>query len=402
MASTNSIEARDVGFDDVFITRELAQRPAPTGNHEQIKTGIQLLARRMIDGPETVLPLFVRLAMELGKGVSAGVSVFEPQANPPGFRWAFLQGSLSAFEGATTPRDYSPCGVTLDVDGPVLTRHSERIYSWISDANMIIPEVLLVPLHRGSEQLGTLWIVADRTPHFDRGQVAAISELADFGSVALQMLPTEARLKSVADRHEALAQEMSHRVKNAFAIIQGLIHLTARTAKTKDELAASLSGRVGAMGEAHALVRRSLDDGIGPQKNTDLDALLRAILRPHEAPEGEPQRFCLNGPTVSLGGHATNNLALVLHELATNAAKYGALSNQEGRVEIEWTLDDATLTLQWREVGGPPVASAPRSTGFGMRLIKGSAESLAGKIHADWRREGVAVSIEVPVAQLPL
>jgi hypothetical protein len=86
MANTNSIEARSVGLDDVFISRELAQRPAPAGDQEQIKNGIQLLARRMIDGPETVLPLFVRLAMELGKGVSAGVSVFEPQASPPGFR----------------------------------------------------------------------------------------------------------------------------------------------------------------------------------------------------------------------------------------------------------------------------------------------------------------------------
>jgi two-component sensor histidine kinase len=260
--------------------------------------------------------------------------------------------------------------VTLDVDGPVLTRHSERLYSRISDANIVIPEVLLVPLRRGSEQIGTLWIVADRTPHFDRGQVAAISELADFVSVALQMLQTESRLKSIADRHEALAQEMSHRVKNAFAMVQGLIHFTAQTAKTKDELTASLSGRVRAMGDAHALVRRSLEDGIGPQKSTDLDALLEAILRPHEAPEGHPQRFGLNGPTVSLGGHAANNFALVFHELATNAAKYGALSNRYGRVEVEWTLDDASLTLNWREAGGPPITAAPRSAGFGSRAVR--------------------------------
>jgi GAF domain-containing protein len=167
------------------------------------------------------------------------------------------QRHVSAFEGATTPRNYSPCGVTLDADQPILARHAER-YSWISNAGIVVTEVLLVPLHRGSELLGTLWIVSDCVGHFHRGHVTAICELASFVSVALQMLQTERRLESALAEQEALTGEMSHRIKNLFNFGQGMIQLSSRSADSKEQLAEALTGRVNALAVAHGLIRRTL------------------------------------------------------------------------------------------------------------------------------------------------
>ena len=124
----------------------------------------------MADRPDEVLPRFVDLALEMTGGVSAGLSLYEEHPAPGVFRWHCLRGELEPFNGATTPRDFSPCGVTLDRNAPVLSRQPECVYDWIAEANIIVPEVLLVPLYLGgAAALGTLWIVSDREGHFDRG-----------------------------------------------------------------------------------------------------------------------------------------------------------------------------------------------------------------------------------------
>lgn len=354
----------------------------------------------MVDGPEKVLPRFVELAMQVTGGVSSGISVADLNANPPIFRWAFLKGTLAAFEGATTPRNDSPCGITLDNDKPVLTRHSERLYSWIADVNVILPEVLLVPLHRGTEQLGTLWIVSDELSHFNRGHVEAVMEIAAFVSIALRMHQTETRLAQALSEQEALAKEMSHRVKNVFNIVDGMIHLGGRRAATTDELTQALSGRVRALAVAHGMIRRSFTDGSLPIQTADMTALVGAIMRPHEDPK-RSTRVSMKGPRVSFGEHSTNAIALVLHELATNAAKYGALSRDAGTVEIDWSTDATTLALKWTERGGPIVTGAPLAVGFGSRLVTDTViNNLGGTQWYDWRPEGVEVTLNMPLERL--
>src|SRR5690606_30993592 len=125
------------------------------------------LGRQIAADPDNALPKFVALAMELTGASSAGLSLYESGPHDGVFRWTHLQGSFARFEDATTPRNYSPCGVTLDRDAPVLSRHPERYYEWISDAGIVVPEVLLVPLPIGAEEpLGTLWVVGDEEGHF--------------------------------------------------------------------------------------------------------------------------------------------------------------------------------------------------------------------------------------------
>src|ERR1700728_3855981 len=116
---------QDWSIADVYITDELKRRPPKKTDYLKEKLALQDLAARMADQPEDVLPRFVDLAMEMTGGVSAGLSLYEENPAPGVFRWRYLRGSLARFEGATTPRNFSPCGITLDQNRPVLTAYSE-------------------------------------------------------------------------------------------------------------------------------------------------------------------------------------------------------------------------------------------------------------------------------------
>jgi hypothetical protein len=143
----------------VLITDELRKRPPTKTDYLREKLAIQDLALQMADHPAEVLPRLVELAMELCEADSAGISLYEAQPASPGiFRWHHLTGRLAAFAGATTPRDFSPCGVCLDEGTQILMAHAERFYPWIADANITVPEVLLVPLFEQTQTApGTLW-----------------------------------------------------------------------------------------------------------------------------------------------------------------------------------------------------------------------------------------------------
>ena len=312
---------------DVFITAELQRRTPKKTDFLQEKLALQEMAAHMADRPAEVLPRFVDLAMGMTGGVSGGLSLYEPEPAPGVFRWQHLRGTLERFNGATTPRDYSPCGVTLDQNAPVLAAHPERVYDWKADANIVVPEVLLVPLYiGGTAPLGTLWIVSERSGHFDSGDARVMSELASFVGIALRMLQAERRLEQALAEQQTLAQEMSHRVKNLFAMTTGLVRLSAKDAGTKDDLVRLLSGRLRALADVHALVRRDFGaQHSAAPRSSDLGDLIRTIVQPYEKGDsGSKSRISIDGPPVSCADHAINGIALVLHELATNATKYGA------------------------------------------------------------------------------
>jgi len=376
---------------EVFITDELQLRTPPDPDYLCEKLALQDLAQQMSDQPSQVLPRLVKLAMDICGAESAGISILEPECEQ--FRWFALSGVLATFEGATTPRNNSPCGVCLDHDRPVLMAHPERAYDWIRDADISVPEVLLVPLRaKGLQSVGTLWIVAGKSGHFDGGHARVMTELAAFAGMALRTIQTEERLTQALQQQETLAREMSHRVKNLFAITDSMIRMSSRSAGTKEELANTLSGRLHALASANALVRRSFGDGSDPGVN--LHELIERVLRPHNH-----AKFCVDGPDLSLGEQATNNLALVFHELATNAAKYGALSKDSGSVTVRWLADHTTVHLSWQESGGPLTAS-PGALGFGSSLVATTIERIGGKIVHDWRPQGLSVQIELPLSAL--
>jgi two-component sensor histidine kinase len=285
----------------------------------------------------------------------------------------------------------------------VLARHPERIYSWLGEASISLPEVLLAPLYRGDLPLGTLWIVSEQEGHFDSGHSRILTELAAFAGKAVHMLRTEQRLQQALEQQETLTQEMSHRVKNLFAITNSLIHFSARAASTPAEMSKLLSGRLNALADAHALVLPSFDDDGTARQGADLGKLVRTVLLPHEgaALPMQPARFEIAGLPIRLGEHATSGLALVFHELATNAVKHGALKNDAGLVQVSWQQHDSVLAIAWREHGGPLIEAAPTRNGFGSILSRRTiVDQLGGTLGHDWQQQGLHVAISVPVGNL--
>jgi two-component sensor histidine kinase len=385
--------------DDVFITGELLSRSLSQPDLAREKLAIQDLAASMVDDPDRVLPRFVELAMELTGGTSAGLSLLEERPAPGVFRWHNVCGALKAFEGATTPRHHSPCGVTLDEASPVLTRHAERIYAWISDASIVVPEVLLVPLYLGGKDpLGTLWIVSDEDGHFNGAHARCATELATFVGIALRMTRAESQLRQALDKQQTIAREMSHRVKNLFALANSMIRFGLKSARDKEDLAAGLSGRLHALASAHTLVLASEEDSAV----TDLAALIRSIVEPHEmAGEGALSRFSLTGPTLACAASAVSGMALVFNELATNATKYGALTSEAGHVAIDWHQEGEDVVLRWTETGGAPIEAEPARHGFGTRLLDSTiVRQLKGTFTHDWLSGGVVVTITIPAGIL--
>lgn len=387
------------GLKGVFITDELARRIPRPPDYKREKDALRDLLAQMASEPEYVLPRFVALAMELIGGSSAGISLFEPEPAPGVFRWRYLHGALAAFENATTPRNDSPCGVTLDRNAPVLAAHPELAYDWIAEFNLVIPEVLLVPIYVGTERpFGTLWIVAEEVGHFRQEDARLARELAEFIGTALRMLEAEAQLREALREQELMAREMSHRVKNVFALVQSMVRLSAKGTDSAEVLADAVSGRLVAMAAAHGLVRRG-QAGAG---STTLETILAAILKPYAADGSEQKaRIQLTGPSLVCGEAAASGLALILHELATNAAKYGALASEAGRLNIEWTTGSENLTLNWRETGCSLKGKKVPSSGFGTNLIDRTTKvQFAGSFERQWLPEGVLCTITLPLQKL--
>lgn len=198
---------------------------------------------------------------------------------------------------------------------------------------------------------------------------------------------------------QLLVQELNHRVKNLFAMMSGMVALTARMAETPKQMAAALRGRIEALARAHELIRPAITGSEPTDGETSVDGILQAILAPHISQDA-PSPMTLEGPPVHIGPKAATILTLVLHELATNASKYGALSVPEGRLRVTW-VRGAMLTLLWQEENGPPIQGVPSAEGFGSKLARRSVtDQLGGAIAYDWRAEGLQVRIELPLNQL--
>ena len=187
-------------------------------------------------------------------------------------------------------------------------------------------------------------------------------------------------------------RELNHRVKNLFSITAGMIKMTARHANSVGEMSSSLTGRVLALARAHELISSSITSRQNHEAPSRLDRLIEVVMEPHV--EGRPGVIELFGPPVELGPTSTTGFALILHELATNAAKYGALSVATGKLRVTWDLVGDLVTLDWKETGGPELAGPPLQNGFGSQLARLSATGqLGGGIEHVWHPTGVEVHL---------
>lgn len=200
--------------------------------------------------------------------------------------------------------------------------------------------------------------------------------------------------KLMMEQREILSHELSHRIKNIFSVVGGLVMFSAQHNSGFKTVAKDLRDRILALGRSHDLVRPHSEHSQLPHRKTSLQGLLEELLLPYQL--AGQDRLRISGTDAEIDDRSATPLALLFHELATNAAKYGALSNTDGWIEVRMARsDDGLIDLEWREHGGPP-ASPPSTEGFGSRLIELSAvRQLGAAIKHDWRPEGLVLSISL-------
>lgn len=205
--------------------------------------------------------------------------------------------------------------------------------------------------------------------------------------------------KRQAEQTEILSRELSHRIKNIFAVISGLIGLSARQAPEAKAFANDLRQRVSALGRAHEFARPHSEESQMTIEGSTLFGILREMLHPY--PALDDGRISFTGDDVPIDDRGATPLALVFHELATNAAKYGGLSTADGRIDITSERQGDDLVVKWAERGGPPVSGVPSRSGFGTRLVDMSViQQLNGSIERRWGTEGLTVTLTVQPPRL--
>ena len=203
--------------------------------------------------------------------------------------------------------------------------------------------------------------------------------------------------KQAEEANELLAGEMSHRVMNLLHIATALTQITSRSATTKEDMARELTDRLMALGRAQELVRP-----VPGRKNEGalLGDLITVLLAPYDE-KGASVRIRVSVPKMNVGESSSTTLALVIHELATNSAKYGALSVASGTLDVSCNANDDDVVVMWTERGGPPVMAPVKLQGFGSKLVHRSmAAQLGGTIYFDWSEEGVAVTLRMSKIRL--
>lgn len=192
------------------------------------------------------------------------------------------------------------------------------------------------------------------------------------------------------ERQRLLLEELQHRVRNTLSVVRSVARRTAEVSDTVEGFAQHLDGRLSAFARVQALVTRD------PMAGVDLQYLLAEELRAHGAQEGEG--VSVDGPSVLLAARPAQTLALAIHELATNALKYGALSHASGRLKVCWTLSRDVLAIRWRETGAPQPIAPPERKGFGSELLEQTLSyELQAEVRLDYRPEGLSAGIDLPV-----
>jgi PAS domain S-box-containing protein len=272
------------------------------------------------------------------------------------------------------------------VDHETFTPAAEKIMQAIHPDDVERLRSVIDQLKPGQEKFDLEVRVVQPTGDVRWCQVSAAGTLDADGALArLSGVTTDITFRKEAEaRQMLLAREVDHRAKNALAVVQAIVRLAKRD--TIDDYVTAVEGRIGALAQTHELLSHARWEG------ADILHLVLEELAPYN--DGL-QRVTAIGPAVLVSPEDAQTIAMALHELATNAAKYGALSVQSGRVDINWSHAEGKLTICWSEAGGPMV-TRPTRTGFGTRIISSSfSGSNRGHAQFEWRPEGLQCTLEL-------
>jgi PAS domain S-box-containing protein len=218
-------------------------------------------------------------------------------------------------------------------------------------------------------------------------------------------------LKSSEEQRELISRELSHRIKNIFAVVSSLVTLTSRKDEAVRPFATGLVQRLNSLAQVHEYIQPHNPWAEADPSSRTLLGLLRILMRPYmdehdgQASSGsgpDDARLEISGDDAPVGAGAGTALALIIHELATNAVKYGSLSRPDGRVAVRGDiLPEGQFRLTWQERGGPALTGPPSHRGFGTMLAhRGATGQLGAKIDQDWAAKGLTVRLTVPLENL--
>jgi PAS domain S-box-containing protein len=306
-----------------------------------------------------------------------------------------------------------------DLNGTIISWNSgaERLFGYTAAEAIGQAVAMLVPADRADEEPNILARIraGERIDHYETirrrkdGSLIHISlSVSPIRGANGKIIGASKIARDITERRRAeeqqflLIREMDHRVKNLFTLAGGVVTLSARSSNTVDDLVSAVTSRLHALAQAHALTIPQTPETMGENRTTtNLHALIRTILAPYDHNGGTGSRAVVTGSDIAIGGHALTSVALLLHEFATNAAKYGALSTPQGRIDIACEGADDRFVVTWVESGGPAIHRRPDSEGFGTLLARSAVEGqLGGEIVRDWRPEGLSIRLAVDPQRL--
>ena len=310
--------------------------------------------------------------------------------------------------------------LSTDLSGVILTwnQGAQRLFGYSADEAIGRPVTIIFPADRENEEE----IIFGRIRHIEAiDQRETVLRRKDGSRVDVSLTASPnlgprrkiigtskiasdiTERKRAQERQELLLREMDHRVKNLFSLAISVVSLSGRSASSVNELIRSASERLSALARAHTLtLSHGLRDASEAAKPTTLHALIRAIVAPYEELGDAPRpRFSIVGCDIEISGAAVSSMALLLHEFATNSAKYGSLSAAEGQIEIDCGDHGQNVVLTWTEREGPAVAPPADNEGFGAVLVRAAVKGqLGGEISYDWSPEGLVIRLSIPKARL--
>jgi PAS domain S-box-containing protein len=293
--------------------------------------------------------------------------------------------------------------ISIDLSGGITTwnKGAERIYGYTAEEVIGRPVTILIPSDRHDEEATILERIrrGERVDHYETVRQSKHGSLVDLSLAVSPIRNAEGEIvgaskiaRDISERKRSEAQiaslagEAEHRAKNVLATVQATVRLTQ--ADTPDDLKRAIEGRIQALANVHTLFVQSRWTG------ADLHTLVTQELSPYC--QDRAARVGFDGPNLLLEPNAAQIIAVTLHELATNAAKYGALSVPGGHVRVVWSRAAAGhLVLRWIETGGPRV-KPPTRQGFGSRVMGDMIRSQKGEMRFDWRAEGLTCEITLP------
>ncbi|HMA13866.1 MAG: PAS domain S-box protein [Bacteroidota bacterium] len=310
--------------------------------------------------------------------------------------------------------------LSKNLDGIIMSWNggAERLFGYTAEEALGQPVTMLIPPERLHEETIILGNVrgGTRIQHYETVRQRKDGSLVNISLTVSPIKTADGTIvgaskiaRDITDRVEAqkqqdlLLREMNHRVKNLLTLSSGLVSLSARYAATPGELATAVQERLSALARAHEMILPpSPEAGPEHRRSTTLHALIRTIVTPYDTPVGGgPSRIVTGGCDTEIAGRAVTGFALLLHEFATNAAKYGALSRENGRVDIDCAEDGDDFVIVWQETGGPAGPPEPEVNGFGSVLSRATVKGqLRGTLEREWNPDGLTIRLRAPKERL--